>query len=70
MARAIGNSAQDVYSQVKAQFDNGQATTTDLITASNDQTSARANLANAIGDLDLSALGLQRSAGQNLTTLN
>lgn len=62
--------AEDVYSQFKAQFNNGQITTTDLIAAYNDQTSARANLANAMGDLDLAVLSLQKAMGQRLTTLN
>lgn len=62
--------AEDVYTQFKAQFNNGQITATDLIAAYNDQTSAQANLANAIGDLDLAVLGLQKAMGQRLTTLN
>lgn len=60
--------AEDVYAQSKAQFNNGQITATDLIAAYNDQTSARANLANAMGDLDLAMLALQKSTGQRLST--
>ncbi|WGL58962.1 TolC family protein [Pigmentibacter sp. JX0631] len=62
--------AQDVYSQMKARFDNGQVTATDLITAANDQTNARANLANARGSLDLAWITFQKSTGSKLTSLN
>lgn len=62
--------AQDVYSQMKARFDNGQITATDLIAAANDQTNARANLANARGSLDLAWISFQKSTGSKLTSLN
>ncbi|WP_186645574.1 TolC family protein [Fluviispira vulneris] len=62
--------AQDVYDQMKARFDNGQVTATDLINSSNDQTTARANLANARGGLDLAWIAFQRSTGAKLTTMN
>lgn len=59
---------KDVFNQMQAQFNNGQATTTDVLSASNEQTSAQAKLANAIGDLDLTWLNLQKSVGDRLTT--
>ncbi|KAB8029215.1 TolC family protein [Fluviispira multicolorata] len=62
--------AQDVYAQMKARFDNGQVTATDLISSSNDQTSARAKLANARGTLDLAWIAFQKSTGVKLTTQN
>lgn len=62
--------AQDVYEQVKAQFQHGRATSTDLITAANDQTFAKANLANVTSDLDLAWLSLKNAMGEHLTTLN
>jgi outer membrane protein TolC len=62
--------AQDAYSQMKARFDNGQVTATDLISSANDQTTARANLANAKGSLDLAWITFQKSTGVKLTTLN
>lgn len=62
--------AQDAYSQMKARFDNGQVTATDLISSANDQTTARANLANAKGSLDLAWISFQKSTGTKLTTLN
>lgn len=62
--------AQDVYEQVKAQFQHGRATSTDLITAANDQTFAKASLANVTGDLDLAWLSLKNAMGEHLTTLN
>lgn len=62
--------AQDAYSQMKARFDNGQVTATDLISSANDQTTARANLANSKGALDLAWISFQKSTGVKLTTLN
>ncbi|MES2615529.1 MAG: TolC family protein [Bdellovibrionota bacterium] len=62
--------AKDVFLQMEAQFNNGQATTTDVLAASNDQTSAMAKLANAVGDLDIAWLSLQKSVGDRLTTLD
>lgn len=62
--------AQDAYSQMKARFDNGQVTATDLISSANDQTTARANLANSKGALDLAWISFQKSTGLMLTTLN
>lgn len=62
--------AKDVFLQMEAQFNNGQATTTDVLGASNDQTSALAKLANAVGDLDIAWLSLQKSVGDRLTTLD
>jgi len=62
--------AQDAYLQMKARFDNGQVTATDLISSANDQTTARANLANAKGSLDLAWISFQKSTGTKLTTLN
>ncbi|APJ02973.1 hypothetical protein AXG55_03200 [Silvanigrella aquatica] len=62
--------AQDAYLQMKARFDNGQVTATDLIAAANDQTTARANLANAKGALDLAWMSFQKSIGGQLSTLN
>jgi outer membrane protein TolC len=62
--------AQDAYSQMKARFDNGQVTATDLISSANDQTTARANLANSKGALDLAWISFQKSTGEKLTTLN
>jgi outer membrane protein TolC len=62
--------AKDVYLQMEAQFNNGQATTTDVLAAADDQSSALAKLANATGDLDLAWLNLQKSIGKRLTTLN
>lgn len=61
--------AQDAYLQMKARFDNGQVTATDLISSASDQTTARANLANSKGSLDLAWIAFQRSTGQMLTTL-
>jgi outer membrane protein len=58
--------AQDVYSQMKARFDIGQITATDLISSSNDQTTARANFANANGALDLAWINFQKSRGEKL----
>ncbi len=62
--------AQDVYLQMKARFDNGQVTATDLISSANAQTTARANLANSKGALDLAWISFQKSLGKRLTTLN
>ncbi len=62
--------AQDAYSQMKARFDNGQVTATDLISSANDQTTARANFANSKGALDLAWISFQKSTGVKLTTLN
>jgi outer membrane protein len=62
--------AKDVYSQMEAQFNNGQATTTDVLAASGDQTLALAKFANAVGDLDIAWLSFQKSIGNRLTTLD
>jgi outer membrane protein len=62
--------AKDVFLQMEAQFNNGQATTTDVLSASSDQTSAMAKLANATGDLDIAWLDYQKSIGNALTTQN
>ncbi len=61
--------AKDVFLQMEAQFINGQATTTEVLSAANDQTSALAKLATAVGDLDLAWLSLQKSTGNTLSTL-
>ena len=68
-ARVSDQYAKDVYSQVRAQFLSGQATSTDLVSASSGLASAEANLANAIGDLDIAWFTLQKNTGSPLTRL-
>ncbi len=66
-AKVSSDYARDAYSQKEAQFINGEATTTDVLSASSDKLTAEANLANAIGDLDLAWITLQRSVGSHLS---
>lgn len=61
--------ARDVYVQMELQFKNGRATTTDVLSASDGQTAALAQLANAIGDLDLAGLSLQKTVGSPISTV-
>lgn len=61
--------SESVYQQRLEQFQNGLMSSTDLVIASNDQTLARANYVNAIGDLDLAWMDYYRSTRQHLTTL-
>jgi outer membrane protein TolC len=55
--------AEEVYRLTKARFQNGQATSNDVIAAERDQTRARGGLVNVRGDIDLAWLKLQRSMG-------
>ena len=65
-ARSSQRFAEEVYRATELKFKNGLATTTDLITAERDQTRARAQVANARGDLDLAWLKLKKSAGEKV----
>lgn len=56
--------AEEVYRLTKARFQNGQATSNDVIAAERDQTRARGGLVNVRGDIDLAWLKLQRSMGE------
>lgn len=62
--------AETVYKQRYEQFQGGLISSTDLVIAANDQTNARANYVNAVGDLDLAWMAYYRSTRQRLTTLN
>lgn len=62
--------AESVYKQRYEQFQNGLVSSTDLVIASNDQTTARANYVDAVGDLDLAWMAYYRATRQRLTTLN
>ena len=62
--------AKDVFLQMGAQFNNGQATTTDVLSAATDRSTALAKFANATGDLDIAWLNFKKSVGKPLTTLN
>lgn len=64
------NYAETVYKQRYEQFQGGLISSTDLVIAANDQTNARANYVNAVGDLDLAWMAYYRSTRQRLTTLN
>jgi outer membrane protein TolC len=57
--------AQEVYKLTQARFANGQASSTDLITAERDQTRARAGLVSARSDVDLSWFRLKRNMGES-----
>jgi OMF family outer membrane factor len=56
--------AEEVYRLTKARFQNGQATSNDVIAAERDQTRARGGLVNVRGDIDLAWLKLQRALGE------
>lgn len=58
--------AEEVYRATELKFQNGLATTTDLINAERDQTRARGQLAMALGDLDFAWLKLKKAAGQRV----
>ena len=55
--------AEEVFKLTKLKFDNGSASTTDLILAERDQTGARGNLANVRGNLDIAWFQLQKVMG-------
>lgn len=55
--------AEEVFKLTKARFQQGQATTTDVITAERDQTRARGGLVNARGDVDIAWLKYQKATG-------
>jgi outer membrane protein TolC len=55
--------AEEVFKLTKARFQQGQATTTDVISAERDQTRARGGLVNARGDVDIAWLKYQKSTG-------
>lgn len=57
--------AQEVYKLTQARFTNGQASSTDLITAERDQARARAGLVSARSDVDLAWFRLQRGMGED-----
>jgi outer membrane protein TolC len=59
--------AQEVYKLTQARFANGQASSTDLITAERDQARARAGLVSARSEVDLAWFRLQRSQGEEPT---
>lgn len=56
--------AQEVYKLTQARFTNGQASSTDLITAERDQARARAGLVAARSEVDLAWFRLQRNMGE------
>lgn len=56
--------AQEVYKLTQARFSNGQASSTDLITAERDQARARAGLVAARAEIDLAWFRLQRNMGE------
>lgn len=56
--------AEEVFKLTKARFQQGQATTTDVITAERDQTRARGGLVNARGDVDVAWLKYQKAVGE------
>jgi outer membrane protein TolC len=58
--------AEEVYRATELKFQNGLATTTDLIGAERDQTRARGQLAIALGDLDFACLKLRKAAGEKV----
>jgi len=62
--------AESVYQQRYDQFQHGLISSTDLVIASNDQTSARANYVSAIGELDLAWMAFFKAVRQPLSTLN
>lgn len=62
--------SENVYQQRVEQFQNGFISSTDLVIATNDQTTARANYVNAIGDLDLAWMGYFLATRQRITTLD
>lgn len=59
--------AQEVYKLTQARFTNGQASSTDLITAERDQARARAGLIAARSEIDLAWFRLQRNMGEEPT---
>lgn len=59
--------AQEVYKLTQARFTNGQASSTDLITAERDQACARAGLVAARSEVDLAWFRLQRNMGEEPT---
>lgn len=63
-AKASVKFAEEVHRLTNIRFLNGQASTTDVITAERDQTRARGGLANSRGDVDLAWLKFQKTIGQ------
>lgn len=57
--------AEEVYKLTQARFTNGQASSTDFITAERDQARARAGLVAARSDADLAWFRLQRNMGED-----
>ncbi len=66
VARSSLQLAEEVYRATDLKFHNGLATSTDLVTAERDQSRARANLANAQGDILLALLKLRRAGGETV----
>ncbi len=62
--------AETVYTQRFEEFQSGLISSTDLVIASNDQNSARANYVSAVGDLDLAWMAFYKSTRQPLTTIH
>lgn len=59
--------AQEVYKLTQARFTNGQASSTDLITAERDQARAQAGLVSARSEIDIAWFRLQRNIGEDPT---
>lgn len=59
--------AGEAYRQTELKFQNGTASTTDMITAERDNTRAKAGLANTRVDLDVAWLKLQKATGKELS---
>ncbi len=58
--------AEEAYRQQNLRFQNGSASTTDIITAERDLTRTRGGFANAEGDLDLAWMKLLKATGRDL----
>ena len=63
-ARSAVKLSEEVYRLTKVRFQNGQATSTDVILSERDQTRAKSGLVGARGDLDLAWLRYQKSIGK------
>jgi OMF family outer membrane factor len=57
--------AEEVYRLTQVRFQQGQATTTDVIAAERDQTRARGGLVNARGEVDVAWLRYQKAIGES-----
>jgi outer membrane protein len=57
--------AEEVYRLTKVRFQNGQATSTDVVASERDQTRAQSVLVNARGDMDLAWIRYQKALGES-----